>query len=145
MNEASVRQKVLRDLEGKAIPVENPVFPGTPDIWSIWGWIELKYVQTWPKRSNLNIEHFTPQQKHFLHRFGGFVFIRVEDDYLLFNGHDVLEDQLQGGMTKDQLIKLAFYHWTKKIPSGQLEAMLCTGIVKQAAKAFENATNTQLH
>ncbi len=51
-----------------ACSVENPALPGTPDVQHIDGWLELKFLEEWPKREDttVRIEHFTPQQRCWL-------------------------------------------------------------------------------
>jgi hypothetical protein len=52
-----------------AMPVENHVYRGTPDINYVHGWIETKQVARWPARGGpLKIEHFTPHQRAWIRR-----------------------------------------------------------------------------
>ena len=77
--------------------IENGVALGTPDvnycIRGQAGWIELKFLPEWPKRSTtlVRVDHFTKEQRIFLHNYsmaGGrcFVWVQVKDEYFLFDG-----------------------------------------------------------
>jgi hypothetical protein len=77
------------------IRVENPIYPGTPDVNHIYGWIELKQIFDWPRDGLLvRIPHFTPQQRVFLYKrwraAPGTTFLLLEirstRQWLLFDG-----------------------------------------------------------
>lgn len=60
------------------------------------GWIELKYLEKWPKYGTVKIPHFTSQQRNWLERRDGFgggcwLLLQVGNDYLIFRGVNVLE------------------------------------------------------
>ena len=76
-----------------AVAVENPALPGTPDVNYIEGWIELKWLRSWPKRKDtiVRIPHFTAQQRiwHFRRRrLGGqsWFLLQVRKEWLLIDG-----------------------------------------------------------
>jgi hypothetical protein len=51
------------------VRVENPIYPGTPDVNLATGsWIELKTIEAWRPRVITAIRHFTPQQRVWLYR-----------------------------------------------------------------------------
>jgi len=51
MTEKRMRHQVTKLLEPIcAFAVENPVHPGTPEVCTTYGWLELK-MGTWPKRT----------------------------------------------------------------------------------------------
>lgn len=82
---------VLKPLD--AFGVENPARPGTPDVNFIEGWLELKWLREWPRRTTtaVAIPHYTPQQRVFqLRRWekGGTIglLLQVGSEYLLFDG-----------------------------------------------------------
>jgi len=62
--------KALNKVGLDATSVENPAYPGTPDIQFIDGWIECKYLEDWPKKAEttVRIPHFTQQQRVWLLR-----------------------------------------------------------------------------
>jgi hypothetical protein len=83
------------------VRVENPIYPGTPDVNLATGdWVELKYLAALPRPGCLlRIPHFTNEQKVWLYRrwryAPGSTFllleIRAEHQWLLFDG-DVAKD-----------------------------------------------------
>ncbi len=88
-----MRNKVVQLLKRlDAVAVENPAYPGTPDVNYIGGWIELKYMRVWTHGAGVvKIHHFTPQQRAWLHRRwrkGGAVWLllKVGTQWLLFDG-----------------------------------------------------------
>lgn len=79
------------------VRVENPVYPGTPDVNLADGrWIELKCVLAWPARASsaLRIPHFSPQQRVWLYRRWKYapdmtyllLEVRSTREWLLFDG-----------------------------------------------------------
>lgn len=92
MSESGMRLKVTKALRSlDAIAVENPAYPGTPDVNYIGGWLELKWVRRWPEGEDtpLRLPHFTQQQKVWAlrrERKGGSskVLLQVGREWLLF-------------------------------------------------------------
>lgn len=111
-----------------AVSVENPVFPGTPDVNYIGGWIELKWLRDWPKRDGeVAIRHFTPQQRSWLKRRwlrGGNVFLllQVGNEWLLFDGNIAAEHV--GRVPRQVLQSLARRHWIEGLKDAELRAVL---------------------
>lgn len=71
MSESIMRRKLVKALdELGAISVENPVHPGTPDISYVEGWIECKWLRSWPRddTTSVRIPHFTQYQRSWLRR-----------------------------------------------------------------------------
>jgi hypothetical protein len=79
------------------VRVENPIYPGTPDVNLANGsWMELKCIARWPARatSAVSIRHFTPQQRVWLYRRWKYapgstlllLEVRAEGQWLLFDG-----------------------------------------------------------
>lgn len=101
------------------VRIENASLCGTPDVNYLHGWIELKHRKEWPKREStlVSIPHFTQQQKNFLmkrHNLGGkaFLLLRVEDEWLLFDG--LTASYAVGKMCRDDLIRVSLIHTKKK-------------------------------
>lgn len=97
------------------VRIENVVDLGTPDINITHGWIELKYVAEWPKRTNtiLRIHHFTPQQRVWLRRRwvaggGAFFLLKIADEFLLFDGETAY--QVGKLLTREQCYATALHH-----------------------------------
>lgn len=113
-----MRARVVRALRPMdAIPVENAVLPGTPDVEYIGGWIELKSEDEWPARPTtpLRLKRFTIEQKMFLFRRvrrGGaaWLLLRVGREWLLFRG-DVVNQV--GDIPRSELIAIASRIWPK--------------------------------
>lgn len=128
MSESDMRGKVLRILKPlHGIAVENPVLPGTSDVNYIDGWIELKWLRSWPKRPGtpVAIEHYTPQQKLFIrkrHSLGGraFLLLQCRREWLMFK-HPVTMDV--GKLTKQELIDSSFAYWKNGL--NNLEFIKC--------------------
>ena len=107
--------KMLTDAGLDAISVENPAYPGTPDINYVGGWLELKWIEDWPKRATtpVVIPHFTPQQRVWAIRRsrvdpnGIWLILEVgrPKQWLLFRGRDVRE--IGKTLTRDDLCALA--------------------------------------
>lgn len=123
MSETALRRAVINMLKPlHGVSVENPAYPGFPDVNYIEGLIELKVVDRWPPRDGIiQVEHFTPQQRVFLRtrwRLGGrcAVLLRVKREWLLFDGDTGAN--MVGRANKCELLHSAAYHWIQK-PSSQ--------------------------
>lgn len=96
MAEQHMRQRVVKALRSEdAVSVENKVYPGTPDVNYIGGWVELKWLPNWPRdrEAIVPVKHFTPQQRVWLKRRwrkGGqalvLMQVKANDAWLLFDG-----------------------------------------------------------
>jgi len=128
-----MRAMVVRGLRAwDAVAVENPAYPGTPDVNYLLGWIELKWMRSWPKNASKNpvlIPHFTAQQRVWLkrrwNRYGNsHVLLKAGKDWLLFRGH-IAADKL-GRATKSELLECSRYSWTngRRINFGELQQCL---------------------
>lgn len=103
-----------------AVSVENRVGPGTPDVNFIDGWVELKSLDTKPKRldtTKIKIDHYTPQQRAWiLKRWmkGGKVFLllQLEKEWFLFDG--MYAARHVGKVVYQELIDNAVAYWPKK-------------------------------
>ena len=104
MSERNLRGYIISGLKKAGAfvhAVENPVRPGTPDVYGCYRgvmfWIELKWVVDWPKNGGmLKLKHFTREQRLWLRQnvaAGGraFVLLQVYDEWMLFHGEDAPE------------------------------------------------------
>lgn len=130
MSESGMRQKVVRGLsELNAIAVENPVLPGTPDVNYVEGWIELKWLRSWPTRDGVvQIPHFTPQQKiwHYRRRKAGgqaWFLLQCKREWLLLDG--AVAAMVVNKATREELIEAAEAYWPSGVEWGALIAVLC--------------------
>lgn len=117
--ELEVRPTVVKALVAyHGFPVENPAKPGTPDIYFIHGWIELKVIDAWPKREStvVKIDHYTVQQRSFarvhMDRGGNVLFLLKigTREWLLMDGAKAA--RMVGSLTRPQLIEQSLKHWT---------------------------------
>lgn len=126
MSESDQRRKVVKYLKPlHAVPVENPIIPGTPDVNYIGGWIELKWLRRWPKliSSTVKIDHFTPQQRHWLRKrweMGGsaWLLLQVRLEWLLFSGVDAAN--YVGLVPRPDLYEFARVRWTRGLDRKEL-------------------------
>lgn len=124
--EQQQRQKVVKALTKAgldATSVENPAYPGTPDVQFIGGWMELKYLEDWPAKADttVRIPHFSQQQRVWLLRrwvacqklntndYQAWLLIYVVStkDWLLFDGKTAATQVAKDGATKAKLFELA--------------------------------------
>ena len=121
-----MRPKVLKALQPlDAVPIENRVGPGTPDVEFIGGWVELKWLRNWPKGAEtpVRLEHFTPQQRLWLRRRvrrGGrtWLLLQCRREWLLFWGPTAAEHL--GRATKGELIRWAHRYWPAGLNNKEL-------------------------
>ena len=112
-----------------AIPVENAVRSGTPDIAYIGGWMELKYLKQWPKRPEtpVRIHHFTRQQRIWLKRhwqLGGnaFLLLQCKREWFLFEALYAYEHV--GNVPLAELRTNAVWHSTTGLRPNELKRIL---------------------
>jgi hypothetical protein len=120
MKETRLRRLVCLMLQSERldpISVENLVYPGTPDVNYIGGWIELKVLDKWPTRTStpVRISHFSPEQRVWLRRRwqrGGcaHLLLVVKNEWLLFDGA-VAADHV-GKVDKARLYELCTVSWS---------------------------------
>ncbi|MCK5639572.1 MAG: hypothetical protein KAJ19_02200 [Gammaproteobacteria bacterium] len=130
MSEQTMRSKVVRMLKPlDGLAVENPVYPGTPDVNYIGGWIELKWMRRWKKNAWNNpvlIPHYTQQQRSWLRRRynrGGraFLLLQVGREWLLFVTPNA---QMVGKVTRQELYDLAHYRWENGLKAEELRDVI---------------------
>lgn len=99
MNEATLRNYVRKGLRDQGVLTthhEDMLNNGVPDLsysgGGVHGWIELKWLEAWPKRAAtpVRLPHYTKEQKHFLLSRGWaggrcWLLLRVGAEHLLFN------------------------------------------------------------
>ena len=130
MSEKALRKRVCKMLRHHhAVPVENRVGPGTPDVNCTLGWIELKKMRRWPinaEDSFVLIHHYTAQQRqwHRLRAAAGertFLLLQVGPQWLLFTGPAL---QLVGAMTKGRMLRDAHRAWDSAPSAADLVSAL---------------------
>lgn len=113
-----MRQNLVKALVSlDAVPIENHMRAGTPDINYIGGWIECKWMKFWPKTCDTKAIRFshplTKEQGLWLKRRwrrGGvtLVCVQVARDWFFFSG-DTIKDQFNN-MTRDQMIENSVFY-----------------------------------
>jgi len=94
MAERDMRARVMRALDGlHPVAVENRAAPGTPDVNYVGGWLELKWLRSWPSRAAtpVRVAHFNMQQRlwHLRRRDAGgktWVLLQCRREWFLFDG-----------------------------------------------------------
>jgi len=138
MNEATLRNYIRKGLHAKGVLTthhEDALNAGVPDLsysgGGVHGWIELKWLEAWPKRTDtiVRIAHYTKEQKHFLlsrGRAGGrcWLLLRVGREHLLFNYEQA---QTVGARSRELTTYEATEHW----PTGPLNFYQLTTLLTQ--------------
>jgi len=114
-----------------AVAVENPIWPGTPDVNYSLGWIELKELKGWPEQEDtpVLIDHFTQEQRLFSKmrgRAGGssILILKVGNEWLFFNGEPVWESV--GKVCKADLFLYAQKYFAKNPSLDELRDAVLT-------------------
>ena len=129
-----MRSGVVRALSGlDAHPVENPAYPGTPDIECCCGWIECKWRRSWPSRADtiVEVDHYTPQQRNWAiarRKVGGNVWLllQVRREWLLFEG--IVATILIDKATREQLYNGCFSYWKSGLNVEQFVRVIRKGL-----------------
>ncbi len=125
-----MRRNVVKMLRAwDAYPIENPAFPGTPDVNCTHGWLELKWLPAWPMHGNtvVQIDHFTNQQRIWLRQRwkndgSAWLLLQVKREWLLFAG-DVAADHV-GNVTRLELYQHAMFRSDSGMTQLQLKHWL---------------------
>lgn len=132
-----VRAALLQGPHDDLIRIENPAWPGTPDVnyclGGEEGFIELKNIDDWPVNATTTVKvaHFTQQQRSWLIRrvdCGGraWLLLRVAtpNDWVLMRGDKAA--YLLGHVPRAVLLQRAFYHCGGGLNGPQLYRALRT-------------------
>lgn len=132
MAESATNTRVMKALRRyHPVRVENSACPGTPDINCTLGWVEDKWIKSWPRAETIvRCDHFTPQQRcwHIQRNLAGgrsYVMLQVGRDYLLFMGHVAAE--VLGRSTAERLESNAMRVWRGRLVDEELVAELVEG------------------
>lgn len=116
---------------------EDGLGVGVPDVsyglHGVNGWIELKVRDFWPKRQNgcLRLDKLTAVQVLWLEKRGKsagncWVFMRIENTYLLFNWK-VVRGLREKPMTPNQFKSYADHWWEDTVDWGEFALALTQG------------------
>lgn len=117
MSESAMRQTLVKAMRAlDAVPIENKLKSGTPDVNYMYGWMELKWLRTWPKQgAPVKIRHYTKQQRHWLRRHGrrggvALLVLQVRAQWLFFHWSEGARDEVGVVYTQQELEQLAALH-----------------------------------
>lgn len=132
MSESGMRQNLVKVLSSlDAVPIENKMRAGTPDVNFIGGWIECKWLKFWPVGADKNPVRFphplTIEQGLWLARRwmrGGTTLVcaQVSREWFFFSGQTA-KDRF-GHMNRLEMREEALLHF----PSGLQKESLLTWI-----------------
>lgn len=109
--------KLLKPIH--AVPVENAAEEGTPDVNTVYGWLELKLLDRWPVRGGaVGAKLLRPAQRTWLrtrcaHAGSAWVLLRVANEHLLLWGAWAAEHL--GRTNKEQLVEAAVAYWPAQV------------------------------
>ena len=119
MSESSMRQRLVAALKPlDAVPIENRLKAGTPDVNYIGGWMELKWLRSWPVRDGvISLPHYTNGQRLWLRRRGkrggvAMLVLQVGKNWLFFDW------EYSWYVGKTETRKDLEYHAVKWFPNG---------------------------
>ena len=133
MKESGLWQYLRKVMTGKwdVTRIESSSGNGVPDVSfgvrNTNGWMELKYIPTWPKRSTTPVKlPLTPEQRLWIRRRGQisgsvWVLCRIEDMFFLLNHDDASE--ACDGWTKSRWYECE-HCWESKIDFSILHRIL---------------------
>lgn len=130
MSESGQRQRLIRAIKPlHPIPVENSVRAGTPDVNYAEGWIELKWLRSWPKQTStpVRLPHFHQGQRQWLKarwraRGLAFLLLQCNKEWLLFRGPDAAE--YVGNATRHELYSYCLVRWDNGLNNVELKKWL---------------------
>lgn len=132
VDENAFRPTVLQALKPlHGVFVENVMLAGTPDINYVEGWIELKWLEDWPKKPQtpVRLPKFKRGQRIFLYKrclAGGqaYLLLRVNLEWILLPGFWAATRL--GTATRAEIIAAAWQHWPRRLMAAELVAFLRT-------------------
>ena len=143
MSEKQMRRRVVKALKPfDGMSVENIACPGTPDVESTLGWIELKQLPGWTRSGHLPaMPHYRKVQRIWLAkrwRAGGaaFFLLQIGKEWLLFDG--AIASVLDRGQSKDLVRESAIQFW----PEGLVESELIQCMMKARRSSAPRSPTT---
>jgi hypothetical protein len=137
MRESDLWKYVKQGMMGKwhVTRIESSAGNGVPDVSfglkDKQGWVELKYIPEWPKRSTTKVKlPLRPEQKHWINARGSlsghvWVLCRIQDDFYLLD--HLAANLLVAGSTKEYWDEYCTAHWVKRIDFDEFYGVLYNG------------------
>jgi len=132
MSESGMRGNFVKFLKGlglDAVAVENPIFPGTPDVNYLHGWVELKWIRSWPKNPEtpVRLKRYTNSQKLWIRRrtlAGGkaFLLVQCKREWFLFKHPETMEID---GTPRQNFYDKAYRIWRNGLNTEEVMEALC--------------------
>lgn len=122
--------------------IEDSLSKGVPDvnycIAGVEGWIELKYIEEWPKRDKTPVRfRWTKEQRIWAGRrlrAGGVVWVLLKvgltRDWLLFYCDELVRNNLGLTINKAGLLDIAVFHSRGNLPIKNTLGALSRGTIK---------------
>ena len=131
MSEASMRSHLVKKLASlDAVSIESPTTgKGVPDVNTTCGWIECKWLRSWPKNCEISPVKFlhplSVEQQIWLWRrwkCGGnsWVMAKVSSEWFMWEGHIFKESGLWDNMTRPQMIERSVLYFKNGLESETL-------------------------
>lgn len=125
-----MRQSLIKNMKNiDAQAVESYTRPGIPDVDSVYGHIELKWLKSWPKREEtlVALDHYTKVQriwhKRRIRKNGVvYVLLQVGREWLLFDGQRAAN--YLGILCQEDLIKASVKYWNNGVNWAEFENYL---------------------
>lgn len=114
MSEASMRSNLVKKLKSRhAVAIESPgTGIGIPDVNLVDGWIECKWMKSWPTRCEINPVRFlhplSKEQQIWLwkrEKAGGMALVcaQVSREWFFWSGYDMRKNKWWNNMTRSEM------------------------------------------
>jgi hypothetical protein len=132
VSESTMRSRIIRALKPlDAVPIENKLAAGTPDVNYSGGWIELKWIRAWKKNADTSpvlLPHYTKNQRLWMRRRTrrsgiSLLMLQVQTEWFVFDS-DFAYDHIGITATRLDMRANAVAHWPKGLNERELVTWL---------------------